>query len=118
MPSEVEHTTAGGLIGLMCYLGYKNLTNSKPSFLGAIGSTLLGSFAGTLPDTIEPAVNPQHRGLFHSASLGISLTYVLRNIAKSEKLGREEKLISAILGLGYLSHLSMDSQTKQGLPLF
>jgi len=117
MPNNDEHTLVGGLLGLMCYFGHKNLTGTKPSLLGAAGSTVLGAAAGSLPDMIEPATSPQHRGLFHSASVGLGLTYLLRKAARSETLSREEKLVTAILGLGYLSHLSLDSRTSQGLPL-
>lgn len=117
MPSNDEHTLVGGLLGLMCYLGYKDLTGTRPSLLGAASSTILGATAGSLPDMIEPATSPQHRGLFHSTSVGLGLTYLLRKVAGSEKLSREEKLVSAILGLGYLSHLSLDSRTSQGLPM-
>lgn len=117
MPNNDEHTFVSGLIGLACYLGYKGLTGTKPSLLGAVASTSLGAAAGSLPDMIEPATSPQHRGLFHSASAGLGLTYLLRKAVRSETLSREEKLVSAIVGLGYLSHLSLDSQTSQGLPL-
>jgi membrane-bound metal-dependent hydrolase YbcI (DUF457 family) len=117
MPSNDEHTLIGGLVGLICYLGHKDYTGTKPSLLGAASSTILGAAAGSLPDVIEPATSPQHRGLFHSTSVGLGLTYLLRKVAGSETLNREEKLISAILGLGYLSHLSLDSQTSQGLPM-
>ena len=89
----------------------------NPSLLGAVSSSVLGAAAGSLPDMIEPATNPQHRGLFHSTSVGIGLTYLLRKVARSETLSQEEKLVSAILGMGYLSHLSLDSRTSQGLPL-
>ena len=117
MPNNDEHTLVGGLFGLMCYLGHKNLTGTKPSLFGAASSTVLGAAAGSLPDMIEPATNPQHRGLFHSTSVGVGLSYLLRKVAGSETLSREEKLVSAIIGLGYLSHLSLDSRTSQGLPL-
>lgn len=117
MPNNDEHSLVGGLLGLLCYLGHKDLSGSKPSPLGAAASTILGAAAGSLPDMIEPATSPQHRGLFHSASVGLGLTYLLRKAARSETLSREEKLVSAILGLGYLSHLSLDSRTSQGLPM-
>jgi membrane-bound metal-dependent hydrolase YbcI (DUF457 family) len=101
----------------MCYLSHKDITGTEPSPLGAATSTILGAAAGSLPDMIEPATGPKHRGLFHSTSLGFGLTYLLRKVANSETLSREEKLVSAILGMGYLSHLSLDSRTSQGLPL-
>jgi membrane-bound metal-dependent hydrolase YbcI (DUF457 family) len=101
----------------MCYLGHKELTDSKPSLLGAASSTVLGVAAGSLPDMIEPPTSPQHRGLFHSASVGLGLTYLLKKAAQSTTMSREEKLVSAILGLGYLSHLFLDAETKQGLPV-
>jgi len=47
----------------------------------------------------------------------LPIPYLLKGIADSDKMSREEKLISAIIGLGYLSHLSIDSQTIKGIPL-
>jgi len=116
MPESSEHSVVGGIIGLLCYLAHTNLTKTKPSLGGAIGSTLLGSVTGILPDIIEPPIDPNHRGLFHSKSLGIFLTSGLKGIADS-KISRDSKLISAILGLSYLSHLAMDSQTSKGIPV-
>lgn len=115
MPSKSEHMIIGGVIGLACYLGQKNLTRTTPSLPGTVASTLLGGIAGTLPDIIEPATNTNHRGLFHSVVFGTGLSYILKDIAKSNLSG-EGKLLSAILGFGYLSHLSMDSKTSRGLP--
>ena len=118
MPNKDEHTFVSGLLGLACYLRYKDFTGTKPSLLGAAASTGLGAVAGSLPDIIEPATSPRHRGLFHSTSVGVGLTYLLRKVARSETLSLEEKLGLTIFGLGYLSHLRLDSQTSQGLPLF
>jgi len=117
MPDNIEHAIAGGIVGLTCYLGNSNLTKNKPSLIGVLVASTLGGIAGLLPDIIEPPNNPNHRGLFHSASVGGLLTYLLKDVAKSNTIRQEGKLISAIFGLGYLSHLFMDSSTKKGLPI-
>ena len=117
MPNEIEHTITGRLIGALCYFGHCGFKQSKPSLGGIIASSILGGVGGTLPDIIEPPTNPNHRRFFHSASLGTLLTYLLKNIADSKTISQDGKLISAILGLSYLSHLAEDSGTNKGIPL-
>jgi len=117
MPDKFKHALVGGFIGLMCYLGYSNSRNSKPSLLGAVTSSALGGLAGVFADLVEPASDPNHRGALHSTIAGSLLIYSLEKIARSDTISQENKLLSAILGLGYLSHLALDSNTRKGLPI-
>jgi len=117
MPTNPEHALTGGIVGFLCYLGNCGVSNSKPSLGGAITSSVIGGIGGMLPDLIEPPTNPNHRRFFHSASLGSLMTYLLKNIADSTTTSQDAKLISAILGLSYLSHLAEDSITDKGIPL-
>ena len=118
MPNNDDHSVYGGIIGLLCYFGYTNLKNTKPTILGAVGSSLLGGTAAKLPDYLEPPTSPNHRGFFHSKSMGVALTSILQRAAESMTLSDEGKLLTAIVGFSYLSHLALDSKTNKGLPLY
>jgi membrane-bound metal-dependent hydrolase YbcI (DUF457 family) len=83
------------------------------TFLG----TALGSFAGILPDLLEPADNPHHRKLFHSKSAGVLLVSSGLNL-NNTKFSLDKKQLLACIFAGYLSRLYKDSQTDMGLPLF
>jgi membrane-bound metal-dependent hydrolase YbcI (DUF457 family) len=66
-----------------------------------------------LPDTIEPANSPYHRGFFHSIQvlLFLMLCFVIFMVFLTPL---------TLLGLytisGYLSHLLLDATTPRGLP--
>ncbi len=76
----------------------------------------IGGFAGVLPDVLEPAGGPWHRGSFHSRATGCLLAYIcLRENSRNGAIGRT-KLVAGVVA-GYLSHLWEDSQTPAGLPL-
>lgn len=81
--------------------------------------TAAGIFGGLLPDLLEPALSPRHRGIAHSAVilllLAIAVWYFTR---KSEEEDALPKMMIASAGMGYLSHLLADACTPAGLPLF
>lgn len=86
--------------------------------LAAVGASTAGSLVGSmLPDILEPATSPNHRGLFHSLLfLGLlgGLLYWLW-----QRNGRPHVGLAFAMGLvgGCGSHLVADATTPHGLPL-
>lgn len=117
MASGRTHALTGAAIGisacwLYSWLRGEDMTLARVA-LGACG----GAFVGCLPDILEPADNPNHRSTFHSTFVAGLVGYASHTIISSSTHTHEEKLIAAVAGSAYLSHLALDSQTPKGLPL-
>lgn len=82
----------------------------------AIVYTTLGVLGGSLPDILEPATSPNHRGLFHSLAFG-GVVMALVYGEHSEKWDPETRKLARTLAKAYLSHLAADLTTPKGLPL-
>jgi membrane-bound metal-dependent hydrolase YbcI (DUF457 family) len=83
----------------------------------------VGAIAGLVPDILEPAINPNHRALFHSLLTGAAIIYAGKKTSDSLRLPAGDNK-SAWLALatfafvaGYGSHLGADALTPKGLPL-
>jgi len=80
--------------------------------------TIIGSI---LPDVIEPSKNKFHRKFFHSVLLlMIIFVFIIMTYKKLIISGNFDNPILAcyfFIGCGYVSHLVMDSITRNGLPL-
>jgi membrane-bound metal-dependent hydrolase YbcI (DUF457 family) len=93
---------------------------------GALGSyrsdgktERLGGLAGSaLPDILEPAIHPNHRGIAHSAVVGsgIFIKAIKSWTTNSSQPQGAESVILTALAVGYLSHLFLDGKTPKGLP--
>ncbi len=124
MPRQREHARDGALVGGYAGLieaiarqhgGTRPLSMSELAGRVVVGAGL-GAVAASLPDLLEPADSPNHRGLFHSAILGAGLISAL--VATSSKNGGKTSLLAltAPAVAGYVAHLAKDSQTPQGIP--
>jgi len=86
---------------------------TMPTILG-------GAFGGRLPDMLEPAVHPNHRGLLHSiAALGIA-AWTVRELWLWQPTEPLQKTLRAVLigiAVGYGTHLLVDSATPKSIPL-
>ncbi|MEW5922470.1 MAG: metal-dependent hydrolase [Candidatus Zixiibacteriota bacterium] len=111
------HRTAGFLVGGGTYAALKKYEyNEQPDIVGCFVYGLLGSLIAELPDILEPANNPNHRGFYHSAAfIGIS-GYLLYRLFKNGNVSREWNLICKVAAATYGSHLVLDSSTPRGLP--
>lgn len=74
-----------------------------------------GSMVASLPDMLEPATSPNHRGLFHSLAFVAVIIYLI-NGKHTEQLSSDQKSGCKLLGWTYISHLALDFMTKRGLP--
>ena len=75
-----------------------------------------GGAIASIPDLLEPATSPNHRGFFHSIAFGALAIFAL----KGKHLDRIDSEVKELLGLAaysYLSHLFLDATTPKGLPI-
>ena len=93
--------------------------------LAGVGMALACGYVGArLPDWIEPARTPHHRGFWHSKALGGALMLLACLLAQGsvwEEATPRAFLLRAsslFLVVGYLSHLVLDLFSKQGLPRY
>ena len=74
----------------------------------------------SLPDVLEPAINPNHRRYFHSVTFAIAVGYGLHKAYKWEAQKPWERLarmVALAAGAAYLAHLARDVFTARSLPL-
>lgn len=74
----------------------------------------------SLPDWIEPAMNPNHRRFFHSVTFAAMLGYAMHRVYSWETQDPWEKAARIALligGAAYLAHLARDGLTAASLPL-
>jgi len=134
MANRPEHVQvgalAGGVVGLLQVL-VRGGTFGE-CLAGGVGGALSGAAGGRLPDIIEPAVHPNHRGPAHSVAFAAASTTALVKVqptwtdlwARQRPATLAQRLSFAFLegagagfGPGYLSHLLLDAQTPKSLPL-
>lgn len=118
MPNAIAHRIgAGAVIGLATA---KIESDKGQVSLQPVINAALGASMGTLPDVIEPALNPNHRKFFHSVTALGMVGYGGYKLWKWEPETDFEKLLKGIglIGCGaYMTHLLMDSTTPKSLPL-
>jgi membrane-bound metal-dependent hydrolase YbcI (DUF457 family) len=146
MPGYKVHSICGGASGLAAGLMSLELVPQEHRTMHLAACTLGGVLGGRLPDLLEPATSPNHRGVCHS---GIAVTGLIAavqanwqavcreravacdNVAlslpadSSERANEEMKALlwrafaSLLTGLvaGYASHLLLDAGTERSLPL-
>lgn len=109
----VSGTVGAGTYLLMCK--YYQRPPRLGEFLVCTGSSLLSCIA---PDTLEPALNPNHRAIGHSVALGAGMAQLAVSTC-GEKGEWEEfhKILLAVAIVSYVSHLVADAFTPKGLPL-
>jgi membrane-bound metal-dependent hydrolase YbcI (DUF457 family) len=108
--------TAAG-VALGAYILWKKREQKPISLSGLAVSALAGAAAGSLPDALEPADNPDHRSYFHSICGGILLEKLARNRLRNPAVCSDEKLGWIVFASGYGSHLILDALTEKGLPI-
>jgi len=112
-----DHEVLGALIALANDCAYKQKKGQPMTFGDVIKSLVIGGLAGIAPDIIEPATNPNHRGVFHSVGLLKILAYAQDRTWQTQNLTEEQKQLISTLIDAYSSHLLSDSTTPKGLPL-
>ncbi len=74
----------------------------------------------SLPDVLEPAVNPNHRKFFHSVVFALLIGQGMHKAYKWDAKSDWERIVRVLLlagGAAYLAHLARDAFTAKSLPL-
>ncbi len=116
MPSRGAHILIGAVTGLVVESLSAQARGREPTSGGMVRSAALGAAGGLLPDWLEPALDPNHRGLFHSTA-GLLLELYLLWQASAVVATRPDTPEWRALLAGYSSHLVADARTPAGLPL-
>lgn len=145
MPGKSTHKAVGGAAGLIYSFRQAEGQEDSNRAIESIGGTVGGVLGGMLPDIVEPADTPDHRGFAHSVLVGLGVASVKLDEwsaacrAKAEQfavLRQSEtdpikwlllwllevvcRLVAGfLLGIqaGYGSHLVLDALTPKSLPL-
>ncbi|HYM00392.1 MAG TPA: metal-dependent hydrolase [Blastocatellia bacterium] len=118
MADYKTHATVSAAVGVSAYLVDRWLLR-RPITLGGIALSGLGGFtAGCIPDIIEPALHPNHRGFFHSVTAAGIVGYLGYRATDFDDLSDEVRLTIRVLSAGYGSHLILDAATPKSLPSF
>lgn len=120
MPNAFTHRLgAGTAVGLISLVG--ELGQGKETNLGwPVVATALATATARLPDMIEPATNPGHRGFFHSITFAGLVgygAYRLHGWQPQDDLQKALRFTGLVVGGTYLVHLLMDACTPGSLPL-
>jgi hypothetical protein len=114
---RIEHGILGAFISLSLYGLYKHMRRENPTIGGALGSVVLGGFAGVLPDLLEPATSPNHRSFFHSSILLSILAQGNQKVWQSKTVTSDQKLAVSLFSAAFGSHLVSDSATPKRIPI-
>lgn len=118
MSNRKTHTQVGFAAGIASSLFYQASSQpvgeSKIDWLEVFSCGLVGAAIAQLPDRLEPATNPNHRGFFHSITAA-ALVSMARSSSRNKDYPRTVKIHANAAAFGYLSHLVLDSQTPAGI---
>lgn len=118
MPNFKTHVTIGGGVGFAAYCAVHQLKkvvqpDKKFDWLEAAVWAGTAALAASLPDFLEPATSPNHRGFFHSILVLVALLWLLGRLGAG---GVAMIGLFFVAGLGYVSHLAADALTPRCLP--
>lgn len=83
-----------------------------------VGAAAVGGLiGGMLPDLIEPATSPNHRGMFHSWAFLLVLAVIIAVAWKQKDKSSAARAFMEGIAVGCASHLVADSTTTKGLPV-
>lgn len=111
-----EHALLGAATGILVDVWITQRRSAPPSAGRLVLSAIGGSFAGILPDYLEPAYDPNHRRFFHSITFQILCVAGVAGAWSRASRSDEPRIILTSLVYAYLSHLLADALTPKGLP--
>src|SRR3989338_2758446 len=111
MPNAKTHFLVGAAIGAGLYCLMQKAQDQPIEFPGLLGMGLAGGVAGLLPDIIEPATSPNHRGLAHSIAALALIGSSIGKLHENQNLEPAQKELLLTLAFGYGSHLLLDAGT-------
>jgi membrane-bound metal-dependent hydrolase YbcI (DUF457 family) len=121
MPNAQQHLVVGLAAGaITSALIQMSRQAADPSLRFDWGHLLLcagaGGAAAMLPDLLEPAVHPWHRGFFHSVTAAFAVACLLSETRK-HRLPKFTRMLLLAAAAGYGSHLAADALTPRSIPL-
>ncbi len=119
MPNATTHLILGGATGATVNIAFQiarmtSKTDTKFDWGELLLCTAAGGAAGLIPDLLEPATTPNHRGFFHSITAAVLVAYLISGRHTAKWSVATLALFSAA-GFGYLSHLVADATTPKSI---
>lgn len=111
------HALGGLVVGAGVYYLAAKALGAEPTWGGAIASAALSAAVASLPDILEPAIHPRHRGFFHSVACTGAIGYGVWQLWQAPTISPTTKVLVATLAGAYLSHPIADSATPLGIPV-
>ncbi|MEO0082149.1 MAG: metal-dependent hydrolase [candidate division WOR-3 bacterium] len=93
------------------------VNKEQVDWLKVAAAGLVGGCVAVAPDLLEPALHPNHRGLFHGLATGGAAVYGAVKNTKATAPDTWLRLLGRSAAIGYLSHLVLDATTPKGLPI-
>jgi inner membrane protein len=134
MGNRSDHYPAGACFGGLVAALSALVANRAPTWAEVLGGAAAGLVTSALPDVLEPATHPGHRGVAHSVAalgtgVGLGLPAAHRfqdRVARAS--GDETDPVKRFMAqfcagaaagavAGYGSHLLLDATTPRSLPL-
>lgn len=115
-----QHVWIGAATGALTYAAMCLYFDRQFNLGEMLGCAAVSTAMALVPDIVEPALTPNHRGLAHSLMTGSVLLRVACERCATQNRHWEEfqKILFASAAAGYLSHLVADGCTPRSLPLF
>jgi len=111
------HMGVGAVVGGTAYLVLIKIKGEQPTFPKLLGYSLAGAFVATIPDLLEPAIQPNHRAFFHSVLFNGILVIATNYLWRNPDISLTQRIFWTTLSLAFLSHPLLDSTTPKGIPL-
>lgn len=121
MPCAKEHLVAGLAVGAVVnsfiqWLECLDDPAKRFDWGEFLVCTAAGGAAALLPDILEPADSPNHRKFFHSITAAGLVVYLISG-RHTDGCSESARKLLMVLGMGYLSHLALDSTTPRAIDL-
>jgi len=117
MACREAHVIVGGITGAVAYCIMKERQGEKSSLLEALAAAVAGGLIATIPDVLEPATDPNHRGPLHSVGALAACVAVIKKVLDSREIASWAKVWSIVGAAAYASHLVLDGVSPKSLPL-
>lgn len=118
MPNAVAHRLVGSF-GVGALVSVIESETGRSTY-APVTAGIVGGALSSLPDLLEPAAHPNHRGFLHSYAVLAVLGYGGYQLWKwepSDRLGEYLRIGGIVVIAAYGIHLLMDSTTPKGLPI-
>ena len=118
MANFKTHALVGGGVGFAAYCAKYSIQKTySPETRFDLGQAAawagVGVLAASIPDWLEPATSPNHRGFFHSFAILGTVLWLLTIVSTGTATTAG---LLVVAGLAYTSHLAMDACTRRSLP--